>query len=236
VVLLEAQDLWAGYGEAVVLRGLSLRVPEGAIVALVGANGAGKTTLLCTLSGLVRPTRGRIVYDGRDITDLPPDRIVEAGLLQVPEGRKLFPALTVYENLAVGATAARARRQRQENLEFVYSLFPLLRERRDQLAGTLSGGEQQMLALGRALMADPRLLMLDETSLGLAPLVVDEIFEAITALNRRGLTVLLVEQNTALALEVAGYAYVLEHGQVVLEGRAADLAADDRVRKAYLGI
>jgi branched-chain amino acid transport system ATP-binding protein len=236
VALLDAQDVWAGYGEAVVVRGLSLRVPEGAIVALVGVNGAGKTTLLCTLSGLVRPTRGRIVYDGRDITHLPPDRIVEAGLLQVPEGRKLFPALTVYENLAVGATAARARRRRQENLEFVYSLFPLLRERRNQLAGTLSGGEQQMLALGRALMADPRLLMLDETSLGLAPLVVDEIFEAITALNRRGLTVLLVEQNTALALEVAGYAYVLEHGQVVLEGRAADLAADDRVRKAYLGI
>jgi len=234
--LLEAQELWAGYGEALVLRGVSLGVPEGGIVALVGANGAGKTTLLGTLSGLVRPIRGRVVYDGHDVTRLAPERIVEAGLVQVPEGRKLFPTLTVYENLAVGATAARARRRRQDNLEFVYGLFPRLRERRTQLTGTLSGGEQQMVAIGRALMADPRLLMLDETSLGLAPLVVDEIFKAITALNRRGLTVLLVEQNTALALEVAGYAYVLEQGRVVLEGSAAELAADDRMRKAYLGM
>jgi branched-chain amino acid transport system ATP-binding protein len=234
--LLEVTGLRAGYGEVTVLHDVSLVVPDFGITALIGANGAGKTTLLRTLSGILRPTGGTILYDGQPIAGWTPDRIVAAGLAHVPEGRRLFPGMTVLENLLVGSSASHARARRRHSLDLVFELFPRLRERHRQAAGTLSGGEQQMVAIGRALMAAPRLLLLDETSLGLAPLVVDEIFRAITRLSGRDLSILLVEQNTALALEAARYAYVIEHGRIALGAETAQLARDDRVRQAYLGI
>ncbi|MGO8914287.1 MAG: ABC transporter ATP-binding protein [Stellaceae bacterium] len=234
--MLEVTGLCAGYGEVAVLHDIALAVPEGAVTALIGANGAGKTSLLRTISGILRPQSGSILYDGRAIETLAPDRIVAAGLVHVPEGRRLFPTMTVLENLLVGSSASAARARRQESLDFVFQLFPRVHERRQQYAGTLSGGEQQMVAIGRALMACPRLLLLDETSLGLAPLVVEEIFRAIARLKARGMTILIVEQNTALALEAAHYAYVIEHGRIVLQGASGALARDDRVRRAYLGV
>jgi branched-chain amino acid transport system ATP-binding protein len=236
VTLLEVSGLTAGYGAASVLHEVSLDVPEGALVALVGTNGAGKTTLLRTISGLIRARAGAIRFRGEAIDRAAPDAIVARGVVQVPEGRRLFVAMSVLENLLVGASSAASRPHREQSLDQVFTLFPKLRERRHQSAGTLSGGEQQMVAIGRALMARPSLLLLDETSLGLAPLVVDQIFESIIELARSGLTILLVEQNTALALEAASYAFVLEHGAVVLQGPAAALAQDDRVRQAYLGL
>jgi branched-chain amino acid transport system ATP-binding protein len=234
--LLEVTGITAGYGAATVLHDVSLTVPEGALVALVGTNGAGKTTLLRTISGLLRPRAGTIRFRGEAIDRTPPDAIVDLGVVQVPEGRRLFVSMSVLENLLIGASSAASRPHRQQSLDQVFTLFPKLSERRHQSAGTLSGGEQQMVAIGRALMARPQLLLLDETSLGLAPVVVDQIFDRIAVLARSGLTILLVEQNTALALEAASYAFVLEHGAVVLHGAAAALARDDRVRQAYLGI
>jgi branched-chain amino acid transport system ATP-binding protein len=236
MALLDVAGLRAGYGDVPVLRGIDLSVPAGSITALIGANGAGKTTLLRTISGIIPAEAGTIRYDGRDIVGMPPWDIVRAGLVQVPEGRRLFPDMTVLENLLVGSSSPAARRRRDENLAVVLELFPKVRDRQAQLAGTLSGGEQQMVAIARALMASPRLLLLDETSLGLAPIVVDEIFIAVRRLATQGLTILVVEQNTALALEVADRAYVLEQGRFAIEGPASNLAADPRVKQAYLGI
>jgi branched-chain amino acid transport system ATP-binding protein len=234
--LLEVVGLRAGYGDVPVLRGVDLSIPAGSITALIGANGAGKTTLLRTISGIIAAEAGTIHYDGQDIIGKPPQDIVRAGLVQVPEGRRLFPDMTVLENLMVGSSSPAARPRRDENLAMVLELFPKVRDRQAQLAGTLSGGEQQMVAIARALMASPRLLLLDETSLGLAPIVVDEIFVAVRRLAVEGLTILVVEQNTALALEVADHGYVLEQGRFAIEGAASSLAADPRVKQAYLGI
>jgi branched-chain amino acid transport system ATP-binding protein len=236
MALLDIVGLRAGYGDVPVLRGIDLSIAAGSITALIGANGAGKTTLLRAISGIISSDAGTIHYDGQDIVGMPPHDIVRAGLVQVPEGRRLFPEMTVHENLLVGSSSPAARRKRDENLAMVFELFPKVRERQSQLAGTLSGGEQQMVAIARSLMASPRLLLLDETSLGLAPIVVDEIFIAVRRLATQGLTILVVEQNTALALEVADHGYVLEQGHFAIQGVASSLAADPRVRQAYLGI
>jgi branched-chain amino acid transport system ATP-binding protein len=236
MALLDIVGLCAGYGDVPVLRGINLSITAGSITALIGANGAGKTTLLRAISGIIPSDAGTIHYDGQDIVGMPPHDIVRAGLVQVPEGRRLFPEMTVHENLLVGSSSPAARRKRDQNLTMVFELFPKVRERQSQLAGTLSGGEQQMVAIARALMASPRLLLLDETSLGLAPIVVDEIFVAVRRLAAQGLTILVVEQNTALALEVADHGYVLEQGHFAIQGVASSLAADPRVRQAYLGI
>jgi branched-chain amino acid transport system ATP-binding protein len=230
MALLEVVGLCAGYGDVPVLRGIDLSIPAGSITALIGANGAGKTTLLRAISGIIPTEAGTIHYDGQDIVGTPPQDIVRSGLVQVPEGRRLFPDMTVLENLLVGSSSPVARPKRDENLATVLELFPKVRERRTQLAGTLSGGEQQMVAIARALMASPRLLLLDETSLGLAPIVVDEIFVAVRRLVAQGLTILVVEQNTALALEVADHGYVLEQGRFAIQGAASSLAADSRVK------
>ncbi|PYM82674.1 MAG: ABC transporter ATP-binding protein [Candidatus Rokuibacteriota bacterium] len=231
---LDAVD--AFYGDLQALAGVSLEVREREIVALVGANAAGKSTTLRVISGLVAPRVGRVALGGADLALLPPHRRVEAGIVQVPEGRRLFPFLTVRENLLLGAHPAGARRERERSLAYVHSLFPTLAERRSQLAGSLSGGEQQMCAIGRALMARPRLLMLDEPTLGLAPLFVRRIFEVVQAINRDGVTILLVEQNVRQALAVAHRACVLESGRLVLEGPAPALLDDERLRRAYLGL
>jgi branched-chain amino acid transport system ATP-binding protein len=236
MALLDVVGLCAGYGDVPVLRGIDLSISAGSITALIGANGAGKTTLLRTISGIIPAEAGTIHYDGQDIVGMPPQNIVRAGLVQVPEGRRLFPDMTVLENLLVGSSSPAARRKRDENLAVVLELFPRVRERKAQLAGTLSGGEQQMVAIARALMASPRLLLLDETSLGLAPIVVDEIFVAVRRLAAQGQTILVVEQNTALALEVADHGHVLEQGHFTIQGPASSLMADPRVRQAYLGI
>ena len=236
MALLDVVGLCAGYGDVPVLRGIDLSIPAGSITALIGANGAGKTTLLRAISGIIPTDTGTIRYDGRDIVGMPPQDIVRAGLVQVPEGRRLFPEMSVLENLLVGSSSPVARPKRDENLAMVLELFPKVSERQSQLAGTLSGGEQQMVAIARALMASPQLLLLDETSLGLAPIVVDEIFVAVRRLAAQGLTILVVEQNTALALEVADHGYVLEQGQFAIQGAASNLMADPRVKQAYLGI
>jgi len=234
--VLALDDLRAGYGDVAVLRGVSLAVAPGEVVALVGPNGVGKTTTLRAISGLIRPTGGAIRFAGARIDALPPHDIVARGLLQVPEGRKIFPSLTVQENLDLGAYLPAAKARRVETRERVFALFPILAERRRQAAGTLSGGEQQMLAIGRSLMGGPRLLMLDEPSLGLAPLVVDRIFEVIGTIHRQGIPVLLVEQNVQRALAIADRAYVLEQGAVALSGSGSDLLARDEIRRAYLGL
>ena len=234
--LLSVDSVVAAYGEVRALWGVSLVVDEGEIVTLLGANGAGKTTTMRVLSGLIRPRSGTVTFDGLAVHRLPPPRIVQAGLVQIPEGRRLWPRMTVLENLELGAYAPHLRRRRLEGLEWVFSLFPRLAERRIQLAGTLSGGEQQMLAIGRGLMSRPRLLMLDEPSLGLAPILVREVFRIIEEINARGVTVLLVEQNVRQALEVSHRGYVLETGRIVQSGAAADLLEDPRIRRAYLGL
>jgi branched-chain amino acid transport system ATP-binding protein len=231
--LLRIEDLEAGYGAIAALRGVTLEVRAGEIVTLIGSNGAGKSTLLRSVSGLVRPRRGRILLDGEDIGSARPDQIVRLGVCHVPEGRRIFANLSVLENLQMGGYVRRG--SSAETLEQVLSLFPRLRERLKQAGGTLSGGEQQMLAIGRALMAQPRLLLLDEPSLGLAPRLVQQIFEIIQTIHAAGTTVVLVEQNAHQALRIASRAYVLETGSLVLEGSAAELAADPRVRRAYLG-
>jgi branched-chain amino acid transport system ATP-binding protein len=233
--VLEVEGLDAAYGELRALAGVSLRVGPGEIVALVGSNGAGKTTLLRCVAGLVRPRAGRIRWDGADLGGVLAHRVVERGIAMVPEGRRLFGRMSVEENLRLGAFAPRALREMAATLEAVYATFPRLRERRRQLAGSLSGGEQQMVAIGRALMSRPRLLMLDEPSLGLAPRVVEAIFGVFAAINRAGVAVFLVEQNVRAALALAHRAYLLEHGQVMGEGAAAALLEDPQVRQAYLG-
>jgi branched-chain amino acid transport system ATP-binding protein len=225
----------AGYGDVVAVRSVSLEVRAGEIVALIGSNGAGKTTTLRAIAGLLPLRRGRVELDGRPLAGLGPAAIVQAGVAHVPEGRQLFPTMTVAENLELGARTREGRARRAETLARVFELFPRLAERRAQLAGTLSGGEQQMVAIGRALMARPRLLMLDEPSLGLAPVVVGAIFANLAAINRDGLTILLVEQNVLRALRCSHRAYVLENGVVTLSGASGTLLADERVKRAYLG-
>ena len=233
--LLEIEGLDCAYGELRALSGVSARIAPGEIVALVGSNGAGKTTLLRAVAGLVRPRAGRIRWEGGELGAVAPHRLVERGLAMVPEGRRLFGRMTVEENLGLGAFSARARPERQASLESVYATFPRLRERRRQLAGVLSGGEQQMVAIGRALMTRPRLLMLDEPSLGLAPRAVETIFAVLGTINRAGVAVFLVEQNVRAALGLAHRAYVLEHGRIAGAGPAAALLDDPEVRRAYLG-
>ena len=232
--LLHVQGLKSGYGVVEVLRGVDLQVMPGELVALLGSNGAGKTTLNLTLSGLVGTRAGRVQFDGHDITGMHSRQVVTQGLIQVPEGRKVFPNLSVHENLELGAFT-RGRERKQQNLEKVYQTFPRLKERVSQLAGTLSGGEQQMLAIGRALLSKPALMMLDEPSLGLSPMLVQALFGLLKDLNRDGLSILLVEQNTHMALATAHRAYVLELGRLVLQGNAQDIAADPRMAAAYLG-
>ena len=234
-VLLELQGLKAGYGRVEVLRGVDLHVNAGEIVALLGSNGAGKSTLINTVSGLVRATTGRVMFDGSDLTNCPSRQVVQAGLIQVPEGRRIFPNLTVRENLELGAFT-RARERRSTNLDKVYTIFPRLKERVAQLAGTMSGGEQQMLAIGRGLMAEPKLLILDEPSLGLSPLLVEELFGLIRRLHREGLTVLLVEQTVGQSLESADRAYVMENGSIRFSGPPAELLASADLKRAYLGL
>jgi branched-chain amino acid transport system ATP-binding protein len=233
--VLEIHGLHAAYGPVEALRGVDLEVRAGELVCLLGANGAGKSSTLRAISGLVRPTRGRIVLDGRPITGLSPSDILEAGIAHCPEGRRVFPYLTVAENLAMGAYVRRDRDGIAADLERVCAHFPILGERRRQAAGTLSGGEQQMLAIGRALMARPRLILFDEPSLGLAPTVVETTFAIIADIRRQGTTVLMVEQNAYLALQMADRGYVMETGRIVLGGAAGDLMTNDHVRRAYLG-
>jgi branched-chain amino acid transport system ATP-binding protein len=236
MALLDIHDLNAGYGELQILWGAGLCLEPGRLTALVGSNGAGKTTLLKTLMGLVRPWRGTITFDGRPITALSAHAKAELGLVLVPEGRQLFTDMSVYENLELGATARRARPGFRRNLERVFEIFPRLKERLRQTAGTMSGGEQQMLAVARGLMAEPRILMFDELSLGLSPVLTLSLFETLRKLKREGLTMLLVEQNVHMALAVSDYAFVLSEGRVTIEGEAAALARNPEVRRAYLGI
>jgi branched-chain amino acid transport system ATP-binding protein len=234
--LLRLEGIDAFYGDLQALADVSLEVREREIVALVGANAAGKSTTLRVISGLVAPRRGRVMLADDDLTHVPAHARVDRGVVQVPEGRHLFPFMTVAENLALGAHTARARREREGTLAHVYALFPVLDERRAQLAGSLSGGEQQMCAIGRALMARPRILMLDEPTLGLAPVLVARIFDTVRAINGDGVTILLVEQNVRQALTLAHRACVLESGRMVLEGPAQDLLGDERLKRAYLGL
>ena len=234
--MLNVSDLHVAYGPVLAVRGISLTVPKGQIVALLGANGAGKSATLRTISGLQRPTHGTIEFEGRRIDNIPAERIVQMGISQVPEGRQIFTDLTVMENLRLGAYTRRDGAGIKRDLDRTFTYFPVLGERRGQTAALLSGGEQQMLAIGRALMAKPSLLLLDEPSLGLAPMLVREIFRIVKAINEEeGLTILLVEQNANLALEIANEAYVLETGQVVLEGSAEELRGNEAVRRSYLG-
>lgn len=233
--MFEVRDLNVHFGGIHALKGVSLHVNEGEIVTLIGANGAGKTTTLRTASGLKKPTSGRIVVDGTDVTNVSPQERVRRGLSHVPEGRRVFATLTVLENLEMGAYLRRDKAGIAADLEAVYHRFPVLADRVKQTAGTLSGGEQQMLAMGRAMMAKPRILLLDEPSMGLAPLLVQEIFDIIAAVNATGTTILLVEQNANLALQVAHRAYVMETGSIVLEGPAAELSNAEEVKRAYLG-
>ena len=233
--LLKITDLQVSYGGIDALAGISFDVEEGEIVTLIGANGAGKSTTLRTISGLVKAKAGRIVYDGRDITSMNPQKIVSEGIAMVPEGRHVFDNLTVKENLLIGAYLRRDKASIKEDIEHIYTLFPRLHEREWQLAGTLSGGEQQMLAVGRAIMTQPRILMMDEPSLGLAPIVVKEIFSIIRTLNETGMTILLIEQNANAALRCSHRAYVMETGRITMSGPSANLLADKRVQDAYLG-
>ena len=234
--MLEVEALHAFYGEAVALSGVDLRLERGEIVCVVGSNGAGKSTLVNAIGGLHRSTRGRIVMDGRDLRRLPAHRVCEAGVAVVPEGRRIFPRMTVLENLDLGAYRRGARTTRNERLEWVHELFPRLAERTRQLAGSLSGGEQQMLAVGRALMANPQVLLMDEPSLGLAPVVIDELFSTIGAINAAGVSVLLVEQNVDRALRIASRGYLLAEGRVALSGTSSELAGSELMRKTVLGL
>ena len=234
--MLVVHDLDLHHGDAQALDGVSLTVPKGEITAIVGANGAGKTSLIRAIAGMYRPSRGSIRFEGTEIAGLPPHRVVDMGVGQVAEGRQVFPTLSVAENLAMGAMVPRAKAGAADTIERVYTLFPRLKERMRQAAGTLSGGEQQMLAIGRCLMGAPKLVMFDEPSLGLAPAIVQDVLKTIRDLAAGGLTCVLVEQNVAVSLKLAGHASVLENGRITLSGTGAELLADDRVRKAYLGL
>ena len=233
--MLEIKDLEVGFGGITALKGISLSVNDGEIVTLIGANGAGKTTTLRTVSGLIRPRAGKVFVDGRDVTKLSAQARVKQGLVQVPEGRRVFPQMSVLENLELGAYLRKDSKAVASDLDQVFTRFPRLADRRKQHAGTLSGGEQQMLAIGRALMGRPKILLLDEPSMGLAPLLVQEVFSIVGEINRAGTTVLLVEQNANMALQVADRGYVLETGRIVLAGTAAELTSTDEVKRAYLG-
>jgi len=233
--MLELKGLRAGYGHMKVLHGIDLTVEEGEIVALLGSNGAGKSTLNNNVSGIFQPTAGQILFEGQDITGLRSENVVDLGIVQVPEGRRIFPNMSIRENLELGSYR-RGKPHRAANIEKVVEVFPRLEERFDQLAGTLSGGEQQMLAIGRAMMSEPRLLILDEPSLGLSPLLVEEMFALIQSLNRQGLAIFLVEQNVMQSLEIADRAYVMENGSIVLSGKAAELIDDPDLKKSYLGL
>ena len=233
--MLKIDELKVRYGGIEAVKGITFEVPERKIVTLIGANGAGKSTTLRTIAGLVRPAAGRIHLQGEDITGLSPDRIVPKGITLVPEGRRVFPDLTVLENLRIGAYLRTDKDSVEEDIQWVYELFPRLQERSWQAAGTLSGGEQQMLAVGRALMSRPKLMMLDEPSLGLAPLVVQDIFSIIREINHQGVTILLIEQNANMALKIADLAYVLETGKITMSGTGAELLANEKVKEAYLG-
>lgn len=233
--MLKVENLKVRYGMIEAIKGISFEVRDGEIVTLIGANGAGKTTTMHAISGLLKPASGSITMDGQDLVKMPSHKIVSLGLAQVPEGRRVFAQQTVEENLVLGAYTRRDKAGIEKDQERVFDLFPRLKERRTQLAGTLSGGEQQMLAMGRALMAKPKLVLMDEPSMGLSPLLVKEIFHIIEDINKQGTTVLLVEQNARMALAIADRAYVLETGKITLEGTGEELAKDERVRKAYLG-
>lgn len=235
MALLEVKDLEVYYGVINALKKVSFEVNEGEIVTLIGANGAGKTTAMNSVMGFIRPTSGNILYEGESIVGVPTHKIMRKGLTQVPEGRRIFAELNVYENLIMGAYTSKDRAQVKRDLDNIYSLFPRLEERKTQMAGMLSGGEQQMLAMGRAMMSHPKLLMLDEPSMGLAPILVSQVFEMIKHLNETGTTILLVEQNAEKALAIADRAYVMETGSITLTGTGAELAASEQVQKAYLG-
>jgi branched-chain amino acid transport system ATP-binding protein len=234
--LVEISEIDVAYGDVQVLHEVTLRVREGEVVTIVGANGAGKSTLLKTIAGILRSTSGEIQFLGERIDHLQPHQIVERGVVRIPEGRRIFPSLSVLENLELGSYLPKAKAKRSESLEKVFSLFPVLKDRSQQLAGTLSGGEQQMLAIGRGLMSLPLLLMLDEPSLGLAPLLVGEIFRTIREINQQGTTILLVEQNVLNALEMAHEGYVLENGRIVLRGKSGDLLGNEHMKESYLGV
>ena len=233
--MLKVTDLTVHYGAIQALRGISFDVNQGEIITLIGSNGAGKTTTLHSVSNIIKKTSGKVEFEGADITNVSPDAIVKTGLIQVPEGRRVFANMSVKENLEMGAYTRTDKNEIEESLEMVYKRFPRLEERKNQMAGTLSGGEQQMLAMGRALMSKPDFILMDEPSMGLSPLLVSEIFDIIKAINENGTTVLLVEQNAKKALSIADRAYVLETGNIVLEGKASDLLNDDSIKKAYLG-
>ena len=235
MAMLEVKNLEVYYGVICALKGISFEVNQGEIVSLIGANGAGKTTTMQSVVGLIPKKAGTVTFDGQDITKTPCHKIVHLGMTQVPEGRRIFQELSVYENLLMGAYGEKNKQQFKADLEAIYTRFPRLAERRNQIAGTLSGGEQQMLAMGRAIMCHPKLLMLDEPSMGLSPLLVDQVFEIIKDINRDGTTVLLVEQNAGKSLAISDRAYVMENGSIVLSGTGAELAASEQVRKAYLG-
>jgi branched-chain amino acid transport system ATP-binding protein len=233
--MLSVEDIHTYYGHIHALKGISLEVKEKEIICLIGSNGAGKSTTLMTVNGILHPAKGRILFLGQDITKLPADKIAGLGITQVPEGRRILPRLNVEDNLEMGAFLVKDKKKIRKNRDEVYELFPLLAKRRKQQGGTLSGGEQQMLAIGRALMSKPKLLLLDEPSLGLAPLIVEKIFDIIRQINDSGTTIFLVEQNANMALSISGNAYVMESGLITLTGAAKDLAKDEAIRKAYLG-
>ena len=234
--MLELKNLKTYYGNIQALKDVSIQISEGEIITLIGANGAGKSTTLMSISGIVPPRSGEVLFMGKPIQDLPPNDIVSLGISQVPEGRRIFPFLSVAENLDMGAFLRNDKDEIKRDIEYIYELFPILADRRHQAGGTLSGGEQQMLAMGRAMMANPKVLLLDEPSMGLAPVLVDSIFDTIQELNKEGTTILLVEQNARVALQIANRGYVLETGEIVLSGSAEDLRDDETVQKAYLGI
>ena len=235
MAMLEIKDLEVYYGMIQAIKGISFEVNEGEVIALIGANGAGKTTTLHTISGLIAPKKGTVMFEGKEITKMPAHRIVSYGMAHVPEGRRVFASLSVLQNLKLGAYTRSSKEEIEESLQMVYTRFPRLEERKNQLAGTLSGGEQQMLAMGRALMSKPRIILMDEPSMGLSPIFVNEIFDIIKHVSAGGTTVLLVEQNAKKALSIADRGYVLETGKIVLEGKAEELLNDESVKKAYLG-
>lgn len=235
MAMLEIKDIEVYYSMIQAIKGISFEVNEGEVIALIGANGAGKTTTLHTITGLLSPKKGSVIFEGKDITKVPAHKIVSLGIAHVPEGRRVFAELTVYENLKMGAYTRKDKDEIEKTLEMVYKRFPRLEERKNQLAGTLSGGEQQMLAMGRALMSHPKIIVMDEPSMGLSPILVNEIFDIIQEVSKGGTTVLLVEQNAKKALSIADRAYVLETGRIVLEGDAKVLMNDDSIKKAYLG-